>query len=504
MVSLEFSCYDTFLLLLISAQIVNSTYELSKTIYDRYLIDVIAQSGFKDLMFCLADLSKNLRFQKTSLHSVELLRNTIPRIMDISNELKEHPEIEIKEPFTDLWFPILFAFHEIIMNGEDLEVRSRALNYLFDTLVEYGGQFEPAFWDSVCRKLLFPIFIVLKSRSSRPQDDLSVWLSTTMIQALRNMIALLTHYFDTLERMLDGFLELLVTCIDQENDTVSRIGSSCMLQLVEQNVKRLTPEHWKLIVDKIEHLFVTTTAHELLDNSLLTDTVESGQIPSASSASASESTDDVESHHRNITKRPMRFKATIVKSILQLLMIDTIEELIKNDETFKRMPTDEMLRISMHLRSSYLFARKFNGDRELRLNLWREGFMKQMPNLLKQESTAALTYVTLMMRLYKDDEKLADGDRRDDVEVELIPLSVEILKGYNKLEHSEQRYINTLWPVVVRILDEYSGFKEPEFQKNVGEFYPEITGLLSKDLAPELRDAVQRVLTRIGDVVFKK
>jgi brefeldin A-inhibited guanine nucleotide-exchange protein len=44
---------------------------------------------------------------------------------------------------------------------------------------------------------------------------MSVWLSTTMIQALRNLIDLYTFYFETLERTLDGLLDLLCVCICQ-------------------------------------------------------------------------------------------------------------------------------------------------------------------------------------------------------------------------------------------------------------------------------------------------
>ena len=44
---------------------------------------------------------------------------------------------------------------------------------------------------------------------------MSVWLSTTMIQALRDLIDLYTFYFDILERFLDGLLDLLCVCICQ-------------------------------------------------------------------------------------------------------------------------------------------------------------------------------------------------------------------------------------------------------------------------------------------------
>jgi brefeldin A-inhibited guanine nucleotide-exchange protein len=93
------------------------------------------------------------------------------------------------------------------------------LDSLFSTLKEYGSTFPVEFWDSICKETLFPIFSVLKSRQDlsrfHTQEDMSVWLSTTMIQALRDLIDLYTFYFDTLERFLDGLLELLNSCILQ-------------------------------------------------------------------------------------------------------------------------------------------------------------------------------------------------------------------------------------------------------------------------------------------------
>lgn len=95
----------------------------------------------------------------------------------------------------------------------------RALDSLFSTLKTYGSSFPVEFWDTVCQELLFPIFAVLKSSQDlsrfSTQEDMSVWLSSTMIQALRNLIDLYTFYFETLERFLDGLLDLLCVCICQ-------------------------------------------------------------------------------------------------------------------------------------------------------------------------------------------------------------------------------------------------------------------------------------------------
>ena len=146
-------------------------------------------------------------------------------------------------------------------------MRSRALSYLFDTLIGYGSNFPQEFWDMLWRQLLYPIFMVLKSKSEMTKvlnhEELSVWLSTTMIQALRNMIKLFTHFFDALEYMLDRFLDLLALCICQENDTLARIGSNCLQQLILQNVQKFKPEHWSQIVKAFVELFHRTEATAL-------------------------------------------------------------------------------------------------------------------------------------------------------------------------------------------------------------------------------------------------
>jgi brefeldin A-inhibited guanine nucleotide-exchange protein len=88
-------------------------------------------------------------------------------------------------------------------------VGCRALDSLFNTLKKHGSSFPVEFWDTVCQELLFPIFAVLKSSQDisrfSTQEDISVWLPTTMIQALRDSIDLYTFYFDILERFLEVY-----------------------------------------------------------------------------------------------------------------------------------------------------------------------------------------------------------------------------------------------------------------------------------------------------------
>jgi brefeldin A-inhibited guanine nucleotide-exchange protein len=122
-------------------------------------------------------------------------------------------------------------YHSCSKNCFIVTLLHSALDSLFSTLKTYGSTFSVEFWDSICQELLFPIFAVLKSSQDvsrfSTQEDMSVWLSTTMIQALRDLINLYTFYFDILERFLDGLLDLLCVCICQ--GSASRLASLLLL-----------------------------------------------------------------------------------------------------------------------------------------------------------------------------------------------------------------------------------------------------------------------------------
>lgn len=442
--------------------IVNIAFDYTTQIYNTRFAVVITQGSFPDLVRCLKEFSKNLRFQKKSLQAIELLKSTVPKMLRTpecplsrkhmkGSESSLNGTTGVRQPSSQteeeqFWYPVLMAYQDVLMTGEDLEVRSRSLNYLFETLTRYGGDFPRDFWETLWRQVLYPIFVVLQSKSEMSKapnhEELSVWLSTTMIQALRNMISLFTHYFESLEHMLDRFLELLSLCICQENDTIARIGSNCLQQLILQNVTRFDADHWAKIVGAFVELFNRTTAYELFSAAAtmsearpaIADSSDGLSIAStavdqtstepttngdytnghASSNSIAEQgqaeLEDYKPQHDTQTPAPVVtaarrrfFNKIITNCVLQLLMIETVAELFSNDSVYAQIPSNELLRLMGLLKKSYQFAKKFNGDKDLRMALWRQGFMRQPPNLLKQESGSANTYVGILMRMYHDE-----------------------------------------------------------------------------------------------------
>ena len=53
-----------------------------------------------------------------------------------------------------------------------------------------------------------------------------------------------------------------------ENDTLARIGTSCLQQLLENNVKKLSAARWERVATTFVKLFKTTTPHQLFDENL--------------------------------------------------------------------------------------------------------------------------------------------------------------------------------------------------------------------------------------------
>ncbi|APA13170.1 hypothetical protein SS1G_14073 [Sclerotinia sclerotiorum 1980 UF-70] len=541
--------------------IVNLAFENVNQVYKTRFGVVISQGAFADLIVCLTEFSKNMKFQKKGLQAMEALKSIIPKMLKtpecpLSHKSDANSDGSVKTPETAtnpvsrttqeeaFWFPVLFAFHDVLMTGEDLEVRSNALNYLFESLIRYGGDFPSDFWDILWRQLLYPIFMVLKSKSEMSNvvnhEELSVWLSTTMIQALRNMITLFTHYFESLEYMLDRFLDLLALCICQENDTIARIGSNCLQQLILQNVTKFKPQHWSKIVGAFVELFERTTAYQLFSAATSSaaggimesstpamDDLEDDQslkINGTNGAAASDAesiaeqegqtpvaqTPDLEDYkpQSGLQQQPVVvtaarrrfFNKIITRCVLQLLMIETVNELFSNDTVYAQIPSPELLRLMALLKKSFLFAKKFNENKELRMRLWREGFMKQPPNLLKQESGSAATYVSILLRMYHDEGEERKRNRAD-TEQALVPLCADIIRGFTQLEEeSQQRNIIAWRPVVVDVLEGYTNFPQEGFEKYVEIFYPLSVDLLSRDMGVEIRLALQGLLRRVGEV----
>ncbi|KAK6461490.1 hypothetical protein DFJ63DRAFT_325704 [Scheffersomyces coipomensis] len=490
--------------------LVMKSYKMANWINKEYIAEVRAQESFTELVRCFTTLAKNERFQRVSLLSLDVLSRLVNHIAQYSFTETDNGGVariaDKSELLDKLWFPVLEGFVDIIMKGDELEVRSRALVYLFEVINQYGGYFELNFWDRVCKELLFPIFEVLNEHwelsIDESNDKLSVWLSTTLIQALHSMIKLFGTFFDALKHLLDRFLELIVSCICQENDTIAKIGRECLSILILKSCTEFDGNHWSLINVAFAELFELTTATELftLDplrrhREEITVNGDNNAAPDALNEPLTPRRDGPE--ERAIISRKQ--SAIVVKSVLQLLLIQTLSELFEKPEFYKTIPYQSLLRLAFLLLQSYQFAKRFNDDYDLRVRLWNAGVIERLPNLLKQESSSSAVFINVMFKMYCDDNK-ANQLAKQVIMESVIPLCNSITERYADLEENgNQKSIATWKPVIVEIFQGYIELDDGDFLTYSPAMYSLTLKLFSKSMSSELRGAIKVFLTRVGE-----
>lgn len=489
--------------------LVTKAYKLAFTINKDYGDEVVKQDSFADLVACFTEFAKNENFQKVGLLSLEVLSKSMIKVAKHSIEQTGDQTISASDSETSdkynslvtLWFPILFGFFDIIMNGEELEVRSRTLSHFFDVLHKYGDHFENDFWDMIFHKLLSPMFEILQgpwklTRSDKfnfqgflsDEDKLSFWVSTTLIQALNSMVSLFTQFFEQLSRLLPEFMDLLVSCICQDNDTIARTGKTCFEEFLIKNCANFDDKQWDLAIGTFERLFDLTTAKELfaLDPLL---TAENSDVESL----------DIDEDDGAGDKSTI-----VVKCVLQLLLIETTLEMLLKEDFYNEIPSQHLLKLTSLLHGSYEFARKFNDDYDLRVRLWNAGVIERLPNLLKQESMSAAVFLNVMFRLYCDNTKVKTKDEKRDIMLSVVPLSAGIVERYCELEDAtQQKSISTWSPVITEIFEGYVEMDERDFVEHAPVMYRNLLRLLERNMAGGLRTLFRQFMARVGEIFVK-
>lgn len=143
---------------------------------------------------------------------------------------------------------------------------------MFETLKIYGGSFNHETWELLSREVLFSIFDDLKHTSSKTssqnskfanKEDMSIWLSTTLIQALGQLVDLFTFYYSALSFLMADLLNILKVCLLHENETLSRIGATCLQKLINKNSTDLGDNGWKKFTQLFLEMFEETTPYFL-------------------------------------------------------------------------------------------------------------------------------------------------------------------------------------------------------------------------------------------------
>ena len=177
---------------------------------------------------------------------------------------------------------------------------------------------------------------------------------------------------------------------------MARIGTACLQQLIENNHKKLNFKMWHEICDTFDKLFQETMPNDVFaiiagDESSEGDEAGGKGLVRINSNTLNNSEgitdegDETAGLHvseqnlsggmaANAQDKRKVFHKIILKCILQLLLIQTIQDImVTNSEVCHTVDSKHIMRILDCLDRSYQFSRKFNTDLKLRLGLLRQG-----------------------------------------------------------------------------------------------------------------------------------
>lgn len=492
-----------------NGSIVKKSFDMAVRIKNDYLGEVSAQDSLSDLVACFTEFAKNEKYQKYGLLSVEILTKLLVQVAKLTVEsdqpLANGEKLARIEILTKLWFPILFGFYDIIMNGEEFEVRLITLTRFFDVLHKFGGHFDIEFWELIYKKLVAQIFGVLSDPWSITSDNydgfadndkMSFWVSTTLVQALNSLVSLYTHYFDAFVPLLPELMGLLSNCICQDHDTVAKTGMTCLEDFILKNALRLSEDQWKLVVDTFALLFANTTPRDLL-----VDPTTNGKHGLIGNGGEDPETTQANIIARNAEERARDKTLMVLKCIRQLMLIETVLELTKKEEFLEDIPDSELIRLSQCLFASHEFAREFNDNIELRKRLYNTGVIEKLPTLLKQETIAAAVFLNIMFKLYCDDKRALDLQTKQTILESVVPLSTVIVQRYCAYsENTQQAYIMAWRHVIKEIFEGYVEMDAGDFNSYAPDLFRYAMKANNRSGHQDVQVAIVAFMARIGDV----
>jgi len=127
-------------------RVANYAFELVTLVYKSHFGLVVKYGSFADLTGCITDFCRVSKFQKISLQAIEMVRGLVGKMLECPETVL--PSVDDgtgngvgagngngvvsgnngvvnanDDPMLKYWLPVLNSFYEIIMTGEDLEVR---------------------------------------------------------------------------------------------------------------------------------------------------------------------------------------------------------------------------------------------------------------------------------------------------------------------------------------------------------------------------------------------
>uniref|UniRef100_A0A674BXK9 ARF guanine nucleotide exchange factor 2 n=1 Tax=Salmo trutta TaxID=8032 RepID=A0A674BXK9_SALTR len=486
-----------------------------------------AIDSFQDAVKCLSEFVCNAAFPDTSMEAIRLIRHCAKYVADRPQALREYTSDDMNVAPGDRvwvrgWFPILFEL-SCIINRCKLDIRTRGLTVMFEIMKSYGHTFEKHWWHDLFR-IVFRIFHNMKLPEQ--QTEKHEWMTTTCNHALYAICDVFTQFYEPLsEVLLADIFTQLQWCVIQDNEQLARSGTNCLENLVILNGEKFSPEVWNVTCSCMLDIFQTTSPHVLLTWRPAGQEEEAGDERNTVKLARSYKQGDRVIFLMSLCSvsgmsDQKLFAGLLIKCVVQLELIQTIDNIVFYPATSKKEDADNMAAAQVyhnhvweqgmyrHLSSQHLFklldclleshtfARDFNSNNEQRTALWRAGFKgKSKPNLLKQETSSLACSLRILFRMYCDRQL---QDSWPDVQTRLLLVCSEALSYFISLTSESHREAWT--SLLLVLLSRTLRLTDDKFKLHASCYYPHLCEMMQFDLIPELRAVLRRFFLRIGSV----
>ncbi|KXN70491.1 hypothetical protein CONCODRAFT_17574 [Conidiobolus coronatus NRRL 28638] len=476
-----------------SISVLSSSWKLCRYVLTTYIEHI--DTSFVDGINCLVAFVINPVSQDIRVEALQLFKQISDIQLDgFNQELNSDGSEFFNEDKLFLkWFPILSGLSKIVIDCPHPQLKSKALNQLFDTVKQCADKFSKEFWKALLRSIVAPIFDDLRSTPSL--SDSSSATTTTWSEAIENLVSLFRDHYDSLHSNLDYtdymFDTLASMLLLHRNEKLTKQSLTLFQILVLENGYRFNEDMWRTVtrclssffdqttpeslfqlvpavspktVDLNSHPIAQLTANELNEQSDISSTAQASEIDlnNAPFSSNSESThamldedNEIQSPSapkttNNIDVPNELFKCSVHLTLLQSLKTILVTPRPESDSSESQQLPLVML-MPRHisqiwlglLQKSALFAQKFNEFDELRTHLWRSGYVTHLPHLIRQETSAKGTFIQLGFQVYGqfgDDytsSSMGSNDKDDDNVLPtsfFIELNEECYSILNKFE----------------------------------------------------------------------
>ncbi|KAM4533407.1 brefeldin A-inhibited guanine nucleotide-exchange protein 1 isoform 3-T3 [Odontesthes bonariensis] len=523
--------------------------------------------SFQDAVKCLSEFACNASFPDTSMEAIRLIRHCAKYVSERPQAFKDYTSDDMNVAPEDRvwvrgWFPILFEL-SCIINRCKLDVRTRGLTVMFEVMKTYGHTFEKHWWQDLFR-IVFRIFDNMKLPEQ--QTEKAEWMTTTCNHALYAICDVFTQYFESLNGLLlDDILAQLYWCVQQDNEQLARSGTNCLENVVILNGEKFSPETWDKTCNCMLDIFKTTIPHALLtwrpagaegehfaahslsekqldsisqksvdiqsrsDDQHSISTVErvamENRRQSQHSSTSGMSEDTSRSRTPTKIQEQRLFSALLIKCVVQLELIQTIDNIVFFPATSKKedaenfaaaqrdavcaadvpvetqdqgmyryLTSEQLFKLLDCLLESHCFAKAFNSNNEQRTLLWKAGFKgKSKPNLLKQETSSLACGLRILFRMYTDESR---QDAWEEVQRRLLNVCSEGVAYFLALtsESHREAWTNLLLLFLTKVLK----ISDERFKAHASRYYPLLCEIMQLDLIPELRAVLRKFYLRIG------